>query len=211
MATITNQSFRKADIVALYDPCPLDVVSTEKIRSVEHVDFVTAIKDEAILVALTKKNIKFAFQTIRFEYTDDNTTVFLERDISHFAKLIQALPSNLKYKAIGINLFMDFKLDGVTNAGEFIRDKFLLDKESIKIKVEKDIIAHSIRLFYGSKEDHNDLRITPLDLIGNGVGIQLHRHKDVTFTQTEQVVSTTTDLFKESYIELNRVIGKLLL
>ncbi len=205
---ILNQSPRQFVIICLYDPYSIELVSLDDIRKKGVFNTLTSVEDEFLIFESSQKKVRVTFQTTRLEYVDENTNNFEERDLNLFRELILNLPQ-LKIKAIGVNFLLQLMLNEGLKAGEFIRDRFLSNQDSFESKLGKPIISHSIRTFYGSPEDHYDLRLTPIKLIGNELGVQLHLHRDIQVTEHERLVAKITSLFSEGNEELRRLINQL--
>jgi len=193
-------------IVLLYDPKPLEDVSIDAIRNQTSFDVISYIAEQGVIpFKSTKTAVQGSFQTTRLEFIDKNRTPFEHRDTKVFKNLLNSLP-RLSVKAIGINLFLNIKLEESRNAGQYIRDNFLKNGSTFEEKLGSPIFANSIRLFYGKMDNHFDLRLTPLQLEGDELNMQLHYHRDIHIVDTQKLISTARNFLKEEKQELKKLV-----
>lgn len=193
-------------VVILYDPVAIKKVSIDRIKSTTSFDFISCIGEDAIVLKAPQNNVDAFFRTTKLEYTDRNTSKFQIRDLKELRNLLKSLP-DISMRAIGINLFMKIKIDSKKNVAMLIRDAFLKDTEKFQKKFGKTIIQNSTRIFYGSPEDHYDLRLTPISFSGPELGIQLHYHRDIYMRDMDKFIGTLEEFFKETQQELVKIIN----
>ncbi len=205
---ISPKQDQKLVIVCIYDILPLDKVKLDDIRKENIFEIIGSVGENIIVFNSPAKNIEISLQMTRLEYTDSSNTVFHKRNLEIFEKTLQSLPP-LRIKAIGINLHCIYTIEDIS-ATEFIRNKFLKDKESLEESLEKSILGSSVRVFYGEPNDHFDLRLYPLQLTGRDLGIAIHEHKDIDVAQQEKLIKLTYEMFYRVCEEKNKIEAKIL-
>lgn len=205
---ITNKRERQVVLVCIYDPLPLQKVWIDHIRQEKLFEIISVIAESAILLASPAKKIEISVQLTRLEYTDSNDSAFDKRSLEIYERLIQSLPP-LRVKAMGINLNYSFTRDEDKLAAEFIRDKFLKEKDILQNVLGSQIIGNSTRIFYGEPSDHFDIRIYPTDLVGKEIGVALHKHNDIDIADQDTLVKATKELLLKANQENVKIINKL--
>lgn len=206
---IISKKNGKLTLVCIYDPLPLEKVWIDKIREGRVFDTISVLEGNAILFAKKDANIEGSLQLIRLEYNDSNVDDFHERNLDVYEKLLQHLPS-LRIRALGVNLSYRIVRDENKSAGEFIRDKFLNDRDALQKMLGSAIFGSSTRIFYGEPRDYFDVRITPADFVGSDISVTLHKHKDVDIADQEVLIKTTKNLMMESCSEGIKVLNNML-
>lgn len=205
---IEAEKHRKAIIVCIFDPLPLDKVRVDQIRQENLFEVVASLEGNAIFLASPSKNIEISVQLTRLEYIDANDAPFDKRNIEIYEKALKVLPP-LRIKAMGVNLNYALTLEGNIIAAEYIRDKFLKENEALQDKIGSPIIGSSTRIFYGEPTDHFDIRIYPLDLISKEIGITIHKHKDKDIANQDLLIKETHETFYKSCEEYFKLKNKL--
>lgn len=191
--SIIAEREQKLVLVCIYDPLPLQKIWVDRIRQEKLFEIISILEEKVILLRNMAKNIESSIQLTRLEYVDSNISAFDKRNLEIYEKLLQLLPP-LRVKAIGINLNYTVTRDEDKTASEFIRDKFLKDKDILQNLLGNKILGNSTRIFYGEPTDHFDIRINPVDLIGKEIGVAIHKHKDIDIADQNLLVKTTMDL-----------------
>lgn len=207
MAIITERD-QKLVLVCIHDPLPLQKIWIDRIRQEKLFEIISIIEENAIFLANPAKRTEISVQLTRLEYTDSNDSAFDKRSLDTYERLLQLLPP-LRVKAMGINLNYSLTRDEDERAAEFIRDKFLKEKDILQDALGTHIFGNSTRIFYGEPTDHFDIRIYPVDLIGKEIGVALHKHKDIDIAEQDMLIKTTKELFLKTYQENVKIINKL--
>ncbi len=190
-------------VVYLYDPIPLEKVALDSLKlRFPRVVFVP--EQELIIAESPEQKTKTQILTARLEFTDDSGTEFSRTDLSVIGNLLQAMPP-LNVKAYGVNLLLRVVIADYENAGLYTTERFLSEFKSLEQNLGARIIASAHRLFYGEPANYFDLRLTPLEIIGEWLHLQLHRHKDIHLTDSERILQETVTGHRETIEELARL------
>ena len=206
--SIIAEREQKLVLVCIYDPLPLQKIWVDRIRQEKLFEIISILEDNVILLRNMAKNIESSIQLTRLEYVDSNNSSFDKRNLEIYEKLLQLLPP-LRVKAIGINLNYTVTRDEDKTASEFIRDKFLKDKDILQNMLGNQILGNSTRIFYGEPTDHFDIRIYPVDLIGKEIGVAIHKHKDIDIAEQDTLLKMTADILFKTCQESSKIKNKL--
>ncbi len=206
---IKNIQHKNVDIVYLYDPLSLDQLWIDKIRDAKLEEsklfnIISLLEDQALILESSKRKIRSTIQVSRLEYGDRSGVVFRERNLEPLEILLKCLPY-FKVKAIGVNLHSSGELENTSTPGKYITDTFIKNPDDIQKKLNKPIIGTSVRLFYGEKMDHYDLRIQPQNLSDNIISISLHKHKDIDVVDRERLMEITKEMFSQVSEENDKI------
>ncbi|OGL40356.1 MAG: hypothetical protein A2042_05510 [Candidatus Schekmanbacteria bacterium GWA2_38_11] len=205
---IKAEKLQKLILVCIYDPLPIQKVRIDQIRQEELFELISIIEEKGIFLADQAKNTEISIQLTRLEYTDSNNLAFDKRNLEIYENIVQLLPP-LRVKAVGINLHYTLIRDEDKLAAEFIRDKFLNEKNILQDILGNKIIGNSTRIFYGEPDDHFDIRVFPVDLISREIGITLHKHKDIDIADQKLLIQTTKELLIKTCEENIKIMYKL--
>src|SRR5579863_1089356 len=203
---LVEQSRQQVGVVFLYDPLPLEKVSLDLLKA----DFPTVtsfLPDEEILTAeSTEKKVWAQIFSSRTEFVDQNVGgEFSLADLKLVERLLSALPP-LQVKSFGVNLHVRGTAEGYEVAGRYVTENFLKSPDALEEKLGAKIIASAQRFSYGDVAKYYDVRITPEELSGPLLHLQMHRHVDLQVSESQRLFEATEAAFSESLIELGRII-----
>jgi hypothetical protein len=194
---------QQASLVYLYDPIPLEKVSLDTLKA--QFSRVVAVPDLEVIVAESiERKLKAQIQTARLEYTDESGGEFLPKQLEPIPILLRALPP-LNIKAFGMNLHVRAVMEGYNDAGAYSMESFLANAKKLEEKLKSKLLSSSERFIYGEPTNFFDLRITPVELGGEWLHLQLHRHKDLHLTDSERIYQETMTVHAETIKELARL------
>lgn len=207
MSIITERN-QNLVLVCIYNPLPFQEILIDRIRKEKFFEFISIAEENTILLVKPDKKTQISVRSTRLEYIDSNESVFDERSLEIYEKVLQLLPP-LRIKAMGINLNYTLTRDEDKLASEFIRDKFLKEKNILQNALGNQIIGHSMRIFYGEHSDYFDIRIHPVGLMDKEIGVTLHKHKDIDIADKDLLVKTSKALLFKICQENTKIKNKL--
>jgi len=87
---------------------------------------------------------------------------------------------NKRISALGTNYMSQVVMEGVSDAGAFIKNTFLRDEARLSATLGKSVIASSTRFFAGTPNDYYDIRLSLTEIGKPAFLYNLHVHKDIT-------------------------------
>jgi len=203
-----DKSLIQNALVLIYDPVPLDKVALDVLK--QSFSNVASLPEQGVvLVEHNDMKIRALVGTAKLEFTNNSQKEFSESDYDLLGPILQALPP-LRVKGCGINLHSRFILDEFPIAGVYGKSRLLAQPAELEAKLGAPIFATAHRIFYGEPDLHFDLRITPVDLAGPWLHVQLHRHKTISLTDPEMMKQQALSELRDTIVELQRTTDVIL-
>jgi len=207
---IKKIDYSNFSIIVITDPVDIGKISIDNLKNKVPFDFISYATKEVLLLGSTEKKIKVTLQSNRFEFVDENRVPFNDREFDYLKDIFDNLTATLSIKAFGINIFENIVLDGIEDAGSFIADKFLKNKTAIEKDINYPVFSHTVRMFFGEINSHFDLRLFPIELQKEKVGVHFHYHNDISIADVEKLIQKIEEAKKMTVEKLPEFLNKIL-
>jgi hypothetical protein len=202
---LVEQSKQQLGVVFLYDPIPLEKVGLDDLKTCFPTVTSFLPQDEVVTAESPDTKTWAQIFSARTEFVDHNEEKpFSPDELAPIKALLSALPP-LQVKSFGVNLHIKGKVQGYELAGPYVTETFMRDSKHLEKKLGAPIIASAQRFTYGELARYYDIRVTPAELRGPFLHVQLHRHIQLEIAQPDRLLEQTKLALTDGIAELARV------
>ncbi|PIV52634.1 MAG: hypothetical protein COY53_06480 [Elusimicrobia bacterium CG_4_10_14_0_8_um_filter_37_32] len=206
---ITKFILKETVIIGLIEPINLQEVSLDTISKNSGFSNINFEQNNNILFLQNpEKGQMSVIQANRFEFIDRTGNSIVKNGFDNILYNTLNLLPKLVTKAIGINYIANVYLKDVENIGLYIQEKFIKDKEHFEKIISQPVLASSIRMFLGTKQNHKDIRLFPIELDKDILGCQIHTHLDIN-SDFINLIDYLKEKLPEEEITLRKILQEL--
>jgi len=191
---LTGIDYGDVRVTLLYDP--IDVQTSIRLDDLKRSDAWRAVASagpETVVLVEPESNRTLTLSTARLRYTDGADTEFSQRDLSPLHSTLRLLPE-LGTRALLVALELEGDVEGVEDAGAFVRDEFLRPEAELRDRLGAPILSADVWIYYGSPTEHSDIRLTSMGVSGPRLDVQLRAYREITFRDPERISAEINDV-----------------